>query len=102
MHQRNIVVAGNDIAQSREPLFYPLQSDCIWQRISQVLQFLVSCPCWYEEAVTIACAEAANDTGARYRGVDDGDNIAEFALECGLRYEMSEAHGGVAVRSPRT
>lgn len=52
--------------------------------------------------MTIACGEAANDTSARYRGMDDGDDIAEFTLECGLQYEISEIRREVVVRGPRT
>jgi len=41
--------------------------------------------------VTIARAEPTNDAGARYRGVDDGDDISEFTLECRLQVGMSGA-----------
>lgn len=65
-----------------------------------MLELLVSCSCWYEEAVAIARAEPTNNAGARYRGVDDGDDVSEFTLECRLQVGMSEACEGATVRSP--
>ena len=52
--------------------------------------------------MTIACCEPANYTGACYRDVDDGDDIAEFTLECRLKYGMGKVRKGVAVCGPRT
>lgn len=37
MHQRNIIVAGNYIAQRGQSLFYTLHLDLIRQTVSQVL-----------------------------------------------------------------
>lgn len=34
VHQRNVVVAGNDIAQSRQFLFYALYFDLVWKRVT--------------------------------------------------------------------
>ena len=40
--------------------------------------------------MAIARAEPTNDAGARNRGVDNGDDISEFTLECRLGLEMSD------------
>lgn len=45
MHQRNMVITANDIAQRGQALFYALDLDMVRQRIPQVLQFLVCCCC---------------------------------------------------------
>jgi hypothetical protein len=48
-----MVIAADDIAQRREPLLYPLDLHIVWQRIPQMLQFLVRCRCGDEKAFTV-------------------------------------------------
>jgi hypothetical protein len=54
MHQRNMVITANHIPQRRQPLFYPLDLDAVRERVAQMLQFLVGCCRWYEEAVFVS------------------------------------------------
>lgn len=64
MNQCHMVIAADDITQRRETFFYPLNLHRIWQRIPQVLQFLVCGGGGHQEAVAVArtglalCGEA--------------------------------------------
>ena len=53
MHQCHMVIAADDIAQRREPLLYPLDFHIVWQRIPQMLQFLICCRCGDKKAFTV-------------------------------------------------
>lgn len=51
--QRYVVVAGDDVAESRQPLLHPLDLHCVWQTVSDVLQLLVCRVVGHQEAVTV-------------------------------------------------
>lgn len=79
--QRNIVVASNDVAQSRQTLLHTLNRHSVGERVSQVLQLLVGRGRGNKEAVAVADTETSNDAGAGNAGVDNGDHITELGLE---------------------
>lgn len=54
MYQRDVVVGDDDVAQRRQPLFYPLDLDAVGQRVAQVLQFLVGRGGGDEEAFAVS------------------------------------------------
>jgi len=41
VHQGDVVIGTDDVAEGGEALLNPLNLDGIWDRIAQVLQFLV-------------------------------------------------------------
>lgn len=51
--QRHVVVAGDDVPQSRQPLLYSLDPHHVWQAVSDVLQLLVCCVAGHQHAVTV-------------------------------------------------
>lgn len=51
--KRYVVVAGDDVAESRKPLLHPLDLHCVWQTVSDVLQLLVRRVVGHQEAVTV-------------------------------------------------
>lgn len=53
MDQRDVVVAGDDVAERRQPLLHPLDLHCVWQAVPDVLQLLVCRVVGHQEAVTI-------------------------------------------------
>lgn len=53
VHERNVVVAADHIAQRGQPLFYTLDLHRVRQRIAQMLQFLVCRSRGHEKAVTV-------------------------------------------------
>lgn len=79
--QRNIVVAGNHVAQSRQTLLHTLNRHRVGERVSQVLQLLVGGGRGHKETVAVADTETSNDASAGNAGVDDRDHITELGLE---------------------
>lgn len=51
----DVVVARDDVSERGESLFYPLDRDGVWQRVSQVLELLVRCRRWDKQAVAVTC-----------------------------------------------
>ena len=41
VHQRYVVVAGDDVAEGRQPLLHPLDADGVREAVPDVLQLLV-------------------------------------------------------------
>jgi hypothetical protein len=81
VNQCNVVVAGNNIAQSRKSLLNALDGNRVRERVSQVLKFLI-CGCGGDqESVAVTDAETANNAGTGNTGVDDGDDILQLGLE---------------------
>jgi hypothetical protein len=97
VHERNVVVACDDVSERREALFDALERDGVWERVAQVLQLLVRRRRGDEEAVAVACGEAADDAGAADGGVYDWDHVAEVGLEGGVEV-CAALDGGEAVR----
>lgn len=56
MHQRNVVIAANDISKRRQSLFYSLNLDGIRECVSEMLQFLIRRCGRDEEAFAVAGA----------------------------------------------
>jgi len=52
--ERDIVIAGDDVAERRETLFYPLERDGVRERVAEVLEFLVRRPYRYEQSVSVS------------------------------------------------
>lgn len=54
MDQSYIVVAGDDITESRQPLLHPLDPHSLRQTVSDVLQLLICRVVWHQKAVTVS------------------------------------------------
>ena len=55
VHECDVVVGGDDVAECRETLLDALDGDCVWEGISEVLEFLVCGPRGDEETVFVSC-----------------------------------------------
>lgn len=101
VHQRNVVVAANDVAQRRQTLFHPLDLDRVGDRVPDVLQFLVGGARGEKETATVTAVlcqllpptrsmrrffflpsgQTSDDSRAGNAGVAYGDDILEFRLK---------------------
>ena len=61
MHDRNIVVAGDNVSKGTEFFFNSLDLNILGQRISYGLKFIICSVVWQKESIGIACAHAANN-----------------------------------------
>lgn len=68
MHNRHMVIAADHISQRRQPLFYPLDLDGVGERVAQVLQFLVRCCRWHEEAFAVSTESAVSSQSVYVAG----------------------------------
>ena len=84
MHQRNMIVACNDVSKRREPFFNALEGNSVREGVPQVLQFLVRRRGRHEEPVAVARGETADDARAADGGVHDGHHVAELGFEGGV------------------
>lgn len=57
MHECDVVVTGDDVAQGRQPLLHPLDAHCVWQAVSDVLQLLIRRVVRNQKTVTISYTE---------------------------------------------
>jgi hypothetical protein len=69
MYQGDIVVARDAVPQRRQSLINPLHDDLVWQRVSDVLQFLVGGRVGQQQTVSIANRHPPDQTGARNRAL---------------------------------
>lgn len=88
--ERDVVVAGNHVAEGRQPLLDTLDGNGGRERVAEVLQLLVGRGGGHEEAVAVAGGQAADDARAGNGRVHDGDDIAEL----GLKGRVKVARGG--------
>lgn len=56
VHECDVVVGGDDVAESGETLLDALDGDCVREGISEVLEFLICGRRGDEEAVSVSCA----------------------------------------------
>lgn len=54
MHECDVVVAADNVPQGGQPLLYALDLDRVREGVADVLEFLVCCCGWEEEAVFVA------------------------------------------------
>lgn len=54
MDQRDVVIAGDDVTERRQPLLHSLDPHGVWEAVSDVLQLLVCRVVGNQEAVTIS------------------------------------------------
>lgn len=59
MHDGDVVVTADDIAEGREALFDTLDLDTVWEGIAEVLEFLIGCCCRDEETVFVSLCEVS-------------------------------------------
>merc|ERR1719305_2214384 len=75
VHNGHVVVASYHISQSRETLFHSLYFDCVGQRVTNLLQFLI-CSCHRDQkSVSVTHSHSPYNSAAGDRGVDYGDHI---------------------------
>ena len=82
MHQCDIVVTYNDVAECRKALLYSLNSNGIGYRVTEVLEFLVCSGGRYEETVSVTGGESSNYACTTDGGMYDRNNILKFSLKC--------------------
>lgn len=58
--QRHIVIAGDDVPQSGQPLLHSLDPHCIWQTVPDVLQLLVCRVVRHQKAVAVTWRQEGN------------------------------------------
>lgn len=51
VHQRDVVIAGNNVAQGRESFFDSLDFDSVWQRISDCLELGVAADARHQQTL---------------------------------------------------
>lgn len=95
VQQRDVVVAGDDVAEGGESFLYALDLDGGGEGVAQVLEFLVGGVGGDEEAAAVAGGEAPDNSGAVDGGVHDGDYILELGLEDAVSRVWSD--GGVVL-----
>ena len=84
VHECDVVVTRDDIAERGEALLDALEGDSIRQGIAEVLELLVGRRRRHEKPVAVAGSETADDARAADGGVHDGDDVAELRLERGV------------------
>jgi hypothetical protein len=53
MHERDIVVTRDNVAERGEALLDALEGDGVWKGVTEVLEFLIGRRRWHEEAVSV-------------------------------------------------
>ena len=81
VHEGDVVVGADDVAEGGEALFDALDLDAVGDAVSQVLQLLVGGGRGDEQAFAVAGGQAADDAGAGDGGVADGNYALEFGFE---------------------
>jgi len=81
VHERDVIVAGDDVTERRESFFDALKRNGVREGVAQVLQFLVRRRGGHEEPVAVARGEPADDARAADGGVHDGEHVAELGFE---------------------
>ena len=54
MHESNVIVARDDIAERRQTFLHPLDRHGVGERVTEMLQFLVGCSGRDEQAVPVS------------------------------------------------
>lgn len=81
VHEGDVVVGADDVAEGGEALFDTLDLDAVGDAVSQVLQLLVGRRGRDQQAFAVAGGQAADDARACNGGVADGDHILELGFE---------------------
>ena len=81
VHERDVVVAGDDVAERGEALVDAADGDGVGEGVAQVLQFLVGGGGREQQAVAVSGGEAPDDACAGDGGGDDGDDVRELGFE---------------------
>jgi hypothetical protein len=97
VHERDVVVARDNVAERGEAFFDTLKRDSVWEGVAEVLQLLVCRRRRHEEPMAVASGETADDARATDGGVHDGDDLAELRLERGVEVGAT-LNGDEAVR----
>jgi hypothetical protein len=97
VHERDVVVARDNVAERGEAFFDTLKRDGVWESIAEMLQLLVRRRRRHEEPMSVASGETADDARTADGGVHDGDDLAELRLERGVEVGAT-LNGDEAVR----
>ena len=92
MHKRDIVVAGNNVAERRETLLDTLDDNAVGESVANVLELLVGRAGRHKEAIAVSACQTANDTDGADGRVDDGDAIGKLALKDTVEQEQTNFH----------
>jgi hypothetical protein len=78
VHECDVVVGGDNVAESGETLLDALDGDCVWEGIAEVLEFLVGGRRGDEEAVSVSCAAMGGAGTGRGRA-----HLRTYGRRCG-------------------
>jgi hypothetical protein len=81
VHERDVVVGADDVAERRQALLDSLDLDAVRDAVAQVLQLLVRGRGRDQQAFAVAGGQAADDARAGDGGVADGDDALELGFE---------------------
>lgn len=82
VYECDVIVAGDHVAQCGQALLDSLYFHLVWQRVTQMLQFLVGCGVWNKQAVSVANGQSGGST-ARSIG------LVEVNFETAHRCQMA-------------
>ena len=99
MHESDVVVGADDVAEGGKALFDALDLDAVGNAVSQMLQLLVGGRGRDQQAFAVTGGEAADDAGAGDGGVADGDHILELGFEDAVGEWISRVGFGWRMRA---
>lgn len=90
--QRHVVVAGDDVAERRQPLLHPLHLDGLRQAVSDVLQLLVRRVVGHQEAMTVPWSQDKHGGQEGVRGQRQGPARFRFVPKTRPGRRLTHTH----------
>mmetsp|Transcript_46829 Transcript_46829/g.141855 ORF Transcript_46829/g.141855 Transcript_46829/m.141855 type:complete len:304 (-) Transcript_46829:106-1017(-) len=84
MDEGDVIVAGDDVPQRRQPLLDALNDDAVGERIPEMSQFLIGRRVGDDETAAIADGRASHESTSADGGVYDGNVLGQFRFEDGV------------------
>lgn len=81
MDKRNVIIAAYNVSKRRQALFYSLYFDFVWERIPQVLKFLIGCCCRDQKTLSVTSCQTTNDSCSGDCGMADWYHVLKLCLE---------------------
>jgi hypothetical protein len=85
MNQSDVIIGGDDIAQSTKSFFNALDDDLVGKGIAQMIQFLIGGGIGDEQSSDIANRGATDKATACNGSVQDGNVISELGFQDGIK-----------------
>lgn len=70
MYQGDVVVGDDDVAESGQALFYPLDLDAVWEGVAEVLQLLVGCAGGDQETFAVSATGSVSQLFRNRRALE--------------------------------